>query len=71
MADTTRAREDFAYEVIVPFEECLARTVRHYTDAAQADTPAAAPGPRAPRPRPKLRSSTMPPVNVDRDQFGR
>jgi nucleoside-diphosphate-sugar epimerase len=34
MADTTRARDDFGYELIVPFEEGLARTVRHYTEAA-------------------------------------
>ena len=33
MADTTRAREDFGYEVVVPFEEGLARTVRYYTEA--------------------------------------
>ena len=37
MADTTRAREDFGYEVIVPFEDGLARTVRHYTEAADAE----------------------------------
>ena len=33
MADTTRAREDFGYEVVVPFEDGLARTVRYYTEA--------------------------------------
>jgi nucleoside-diphosphate-sugar epimerase len=37
MADTTRAREDFGYEVIVPFEDGLARTVRHYTEAAERE----------------------------------
>src|SRR5215218_7947011 len=37
MADSSRAREDFGYEVIVPFEEGLARTVRHYTDAVERE----------------------------------
>jgi nucleoside-diphosphate-sugar epimerase len=40
MADTTRAREDFGYEVVVPFEEGLARTVRHYTEAAEDEAAA-------------------------------
>ena len=37
MADTTRARDDFGYEVVVPFEEGLTRTVRHYTDAVERE----------------------------------
>ena len=36
MADTTRAREDFGFEPIVGFEDCLARTVRYYTEASEA-----------------------------------
>src|SRR5215211_1268479 len=31
MADSSRAREDVGYEVVVPFEDGLARSVRHYT----------------------------------------
>src|SRR3954447_11771210 len=41
MADSSRAREDFGYEVVVPFEEGLARTVRHYTEASDAAAAAA------------------------------
>ena len=41
MADTTRAREDFGYEVVVPFEDGLARTIRYYTEASDAAAAAA------------------------------
>jgi nucleoside-diphosphate-sugar epimerase len=33
MADSTRAAEDFGYRVVVPFQEGLARTIQHYTEA--------------------------------------
>jgi UDP-glucose 4-epimerase len=33
MADSTRAGEDFGYRVVVPFQEGLARTIQHYTEA--------------------------------------
>jgi UDP-glucose 4-epimerase len=33
MADSTRATEDFGYRVVVPFQDGLARTIQHYSEA--------------------------------------
>jgi nucleoside-diphosphate-sugar epimerase len=42
MADSSKAEQEFGYRVVVPFSDGLARTVQHYTDAADEAPVAAA-----------------------------
>jgi nucleoside-diphosphate-sugar epimerase len=42
MADVSRARDELGYEIVVGFEDGLARTIEHYVALAESPTPARA-----------------------------